>query len=886
MQVRQAWSRAAPALRGLSAIGRGLAGEAGGSTGGAAATGKHIWNRILDMVGSDSGGGSSGLFGVEQLSSPASFEREAQRAVAECEELIRLVSAQEKPDATTVQMLDKISDVVCRVVDAAELCRHVHASKRWRDAAQSVFGSLSHFVFQLNSNRALFDAVDAASRDEGLDAETRRVARLLAEEFEGHGGIHLPPADRARVVDLHTRIGELCTTFTQNTLRRPPTFRVRPRSALRRLPRAFEPLFPPQPPDLGPDEAELEASTVLCGGIVRHVADSGVRQAATVASLSAFTGNLPVLHAVAKERHELATTLGYPSFAHMATQSSMAGNPNSVLAFLHDVSARLQGRASADRTRVKERAAAEAAAGAASGEAAPAPTAGGGETAWRGGEEPIEAWDLDHWVAKLRAEAGAEARRRAHEAGECGDGHESGSPSPVQWGDYLTLRNVVEALQGIVRDAFGVDMAEVAVRDGEGWGDVPGEVRKFVLRHPEEGELGTIFLDLYARPNKVSGAAQYVVRCGRRIHAFETAGAAGGDGPQGRTREEAGLEEAGLAASRGGYQLPIVALVTSFSRPSGSAVAGAGGWDAAVPLSVSQAETLFHEFGHALHSLLSRTSYQHVSGTRTALDFVEVPSHVFEAFATDRRVLTRFARHGVTGEPVPGWAVDALLAERRCAVAFDLQLQVVHAMFDQAVFSDRPMAVACSALDRATGALVVPDQHSSLCAGAVPAEPGARHPVAPFALAGSALPAAPAGSAPAPGHVWSSLPAGVDMAMRPDALNSSAVLREVTRRHGPSPHIPGTAWQGGFTHIVNYGASYYSYLYARVCAASLWERLFGADPFSREAGELYRREVLAKGGTEEPAATVSRVLGEPATPAALLRSLGIDEEAEAGGGRR
>ena len=78
------------------------------------------------------------------------------------------------------------------------------------------------------------------------------------------------------------------------------------------------------------------------------------------------------------------------------------------------------------------------------------------------------------------------------------------------------------------------------------------------------------------------------------------------------------LHEQGLT-SYNGYQLPVVALVMNMG------ISTAGG---RVLVQHSDLETLLHEFGHALHSLLSRTTFQHLSGTRAAADFIETPSQV------------------------------------------------------------------------------------------------------------------------------------------------------------------------------------------------------------------------------------------------------------------
>jgi peptidyl-dipeptidase Dcp len=100
---------------------------------------------------------------------------------------------------------------------------------------------------------------------------------------------------------------------------------------------------------------------------------------------------------------------------------------------------------------------------------------------------------------------------------------------------------------------------------------------------------------------------------------------------------------------------PIVVNVMSFAK------AGDG---ADTLLSFDDARTLFHEFGHALHGLLSDVTYRMISGTSVATDWVEFPSQLFEHWLEEPELLRRFARHYKTGEPMPEEMLTRLLAAR------------------------------------------------------------------------------------------------------------------------------------------------------------------------------------------------------------------------------
>lgn len=121
---------------------------------------------------------------------------------------------------------------------------------------------------------------------------------------------------------------------------------------------------------------------------------------------------------------------------------------------------------------------------------------------------------------------------------------------------------------------------------------------------------------------------------------------------------------------------PIVLNVMNSAR---------GGEGAASLLSFDEAHTLFHEFGHALHGILSNVTYPKLSGTHVARDFVELPSQLYESWFDQPEVLARFARHHITGEPMPKEFLDKLTAARTFGQAFSTVEFLASAFLDMAV---------------------------------------------------------------------------------------------------------------------------------------------------------------------------------------------------------
>ena len=174
---------------------------------------------------------------------------------------------------------------------------------------------------------------------------------------------------------------------------------------------------------------------------------------------------------------------------------------------------------------------------------------------------------------------------------------------------YLQLENIREGMFWAAGRLFGLDFAEVH--------DLPvyhPDVRAFEVRR-NRARIGLWYFDPYARPGKSSGAWMSEYRTQERFDGDTT---------------------------------PIVSNNANFVKPApGDPVLI--GWDDAV--------TLFHEFGHALHGLLSSVTYPSLAGTSVARDFVEFPSQLFERWLPTSELLERFALHHRTGEPMPAGLV-------------------------------------------------------------------------------------------------------------------------------------------------------------------------------------------------------------------------------------
>ena len=104
--------------------------------------------------------------------------------------------------------------------------------------------------------------------------------------------------------------------------------------------------------------------------------------------------------------------------------------------------------------------------------------------------------------------------------------------------------------------------------------------------------------------------------------------------------------------------LPIISIVCNFTKPTSTTPS---------LLTFDEVSTFFHEFGHALHGLLSQVTYESLSGTNVPRDFVELPSQIMENWAVEPEVLKLYAKHFKTGETIP----DELINKMQKAGTFD-----------------------------------------------------------------------------------------------------------------------------------------------------------------------------------------------------------------------
>ena len=200
---------------------------------------------------------------------------------------------------------------------------------------------------------------------------------------------------------------------------------------------------------------------------------------------------------------------------------------------------------------------------------------------------------------------------------------------------YLSLDRMIAAAFYTAQRLFGLTFRPRP--------DVPvwhPDVRVWEVRDAGGGSVGLFFGDYFARPSKRSGAWMTSLRDQEKL---------------------------------AGDIQPLIVNVCNFAKtPDGEPTL----------LSFDDARTLFHEFGHALHGLLSAVTYPTIAGTNVATDFVELPSQLYEHWLEQPDVLRRFALHYETGEPMPEQLLGRLIAARNFNMGFATVEYVASALVD------------------------------------------------------------------------------------------------------------------------------------------------------------------------------------------------------------
>ncbi|KAJ7161396.1 mitochondrial intermediate peptidase [Mycena crocata] len=559
---------------------------------------------------------TTGLFGHRSLTHPGALVALTDATLIRAQRLTdRILRARESRAEllVVVKNLDRLSDLLCGVIDLAELVQNAHPERLWVEAANFAHEKLCNFMNVLNTHVGLYAVLKAVLTDPSivktLTPEAHATALIFWRDFE-HSAIDLPADKRDKFVSLSSEILLLGRKFLQGVSTPGPPASIRP-SELAGLKDQgmgvrlqLQARFTQR--DLLVYPGSLQAQMIM-----RSAPAEEARRRVYIASNSSTEEQISALDALLRARAELAQLVGKSSYAEMFLEDKMAKSPGNVVHFLE---------ALMDHTRPAARSALRA-------------LSIRKQTHLNTSPFPIiQAWDRDFYCPPE-------------------------PPAPPIALPPLTLGTVFMGLSRLFRHLYGISLRPMGVTSGEVWHP---DVIKLEVLDEQKGVIGWVYADLFARRGKPSGAAHYTVRCSRRTDDDDEVGDLIDSETEelvAQSREFETVKRHTLPGQDGVYQLPLVVLLCEFARPSLK--------QGPTLLQWHEVLTLFHEMGHAMHSMIGRTEYQNVSGTRCATDFVELPSILMEHFLNSPTVLSLFdaegsslARHGGNHHEDPCHSID------------------------------------------------------------------------------------------------------------------------------------------------------------------------------------------------------------------------------------
>ncbi len=477
-------------------------------------------------------------------------------------EIEAIIANTEEPTfANVVEAYEKSGAILDRVTGVLFNLSETDATPSLQAIVEKVLPQLSVHSDNIFMNPAFFKKVEVLYNDMenlGLNQEQKMALKKLYNSFVKNG-IALGEAEQARMREINMELSSLSNTFGNRLLAENNAF-----------------------------AQEFGVAISEYGGAMAATADRALREKMFKAySSRGNNGNendtKELIMKMMALRVEKANLLGYENPAQMILIDKMAGNPETVDAFLAGIIAPAVAKAKAEIVDMQAVMDQDIKAG----------------LLPEGSK--IEPWDWAYYTEKVRM-----AKYALDEE---------------QTKPYFQMENVRQGVFDLTTKLFGLQYEKI-----EGIAVYHPDVEAFKVSDADGSLIGVILTDYFPRSTKRGGAWMNNFVNQEIIDGVETR--------------------------------PVIVNVGNFAKP----VDGKPSL-----LTLDQVETLFHEYGHALHGLLTQCTYKSVSGTSVARDFVELPSQIMENWAFQPEVLATYARHYETGEVIP----EELVAKIEAAEHFN-----------------------------------------------------------------------------------------------------------------------------------------------------------------------------------------------------------------------
>ena len=493
--------------------------------------------------------------------------------------------------ANTALAFDDIYNNVNCVVGPIYLISNVHPDDSVRNISNSEVGEFSKFFNEITLDEKLYKAFkDYSTTDEAKSLtgyKKRFVAKTIAD-FE-RDGLNLSPEKRSVLNALQDSLSDMSIGFSKN-IAEVNDYLIVDGKDMEGLDNEYKTAHKT---DDGKYKIDLSYPSYF--PFMKFSTSEKARKELYIKYTNrAADKNIPLLRDILKVRKEIATLLGYNSYAEYATADRMAKNPATVWNFENNLIDKVKEKAKYDYNELLKV-----------------------KRAYL--KDPsvnvIQPWEAGFFNDRLLKEKYQLDQNQVKE--------------------YFELNNVLNGLFAVAQQLFDVQFKEI--KDPSVW---QSDARLFEVI--QDGKvISHFYLDLYPRDNKFSHEASFPMISGK--------------------------------LTKDGYQMPVACLVCNFPKPTK---------DQPSLLLHSDVETFFHEFGHIMHSILTKAELASFAGTSVSRDFVEAPSQMLENWVWNYDVLVKFAKHYKTNEVLPKSLFDKMYAAKNVGSGLATLQQIFYGLID------------------------------------------------------------------------------------------------------------------------------------------------------------------------------------------------------------
>lgn len=504
---------------------------------------------------------------------------------------IYTISNKDRNTSNTLIALDDLIAEIMKVHAITTLMAYVHPEKKLREEALKQSAQLSKFFNKLGMDRQLFQAVknySTSSEATKLKGAQRKFLDETLRDFR-RNGLELDDEKQKKIKKLQDELSEMAIEFEHNINAHEDYILITEEES-KGLPEDYK-----KERKTREGEYKIDLSYPSYVPFMKYAENDELRKKLSIKFRNiAADKNLAILKKILIKRKELASILGYSSYAAYQTEVRMAKTPEHVWKFEEELKEKVRKKALKDEKELLEI-----------------------KNANRSkSSDTIYSWQGAYYTQKLLKEK----YEVDHEKIKA----------------YFSLDKVLKGLFDIVEKLYGIQIAEIK-EEKNVWHK---DVRQFVIRESNQ-DIAGFYLDLFPRKGKFHHAACFDMIPGKAI--------------------------------TDGYQQPVSSLVCNFPIP---------GKNQPSLLPHGDVETLFHEFGHLMHQLLTRADLATQSGTSVSRDFVEMPSQIFEHWAWHPEALRLFARHYLTDEILPDELINKLNDSKNVASGIHNLQQIFYGTLD------------------------------------------------------------------------------------------------------------------------------------------------------------------------------------------------------------